>query len=76
MRIDTEETSLKTESKPKSERVYRGGETDPVGKEVETAETKNRDATTSKLEEEMGAKLAEMGTYRSRATVRRTAKDI
>ena len=69
MRIDIEETSLKIELKPKLEYVYRGGETDLVGKGVKTAEIKNRDATASKLEEEMG-------TYRSRATIRRTAKDI
>ena len=59
MRIDTGETSLKTKtktgSKPKRKYIYRGRETDPVGRGVEAAKTKDRDAASSKLEEKMGS---------------------
>ena len=34
--------------------MYRGRETDPVGKGIEAAEAKDRDAAPSKLEKEMG----------------------
>jgi len=34
--------------------VYRGEETDPVGRGVEAAETKDRDTATSKLKKEIG----------------------
>ena len=53
------ETSLKTKTKtglkPKRKYIYRGRETDPVGRGVEAAKTKDRDAAPSKLEEKMGS---------------------
>ena len=56
--------------------MYRGRKTDPVGRGVEAAETKDRDAAPSKLEEEIGGEPAKIGTYRSRAAIRKTAKNI
>ena len=56
--------------------MYKGRETDPVGRGVEVAEVKDRDTTPSKLEKEIGGQLAKIGTYKSRAAVRRTAKNI
>jgi len=59
LRIDTGETSLKikikTGLKPKRKYIYRGRETDLVGRGVEAAKTKDRDATSSKLEEKIGS---------------------
>jgi len=59
LRIDTGETSpkikTKTGSKPKRKYIYRGRETDPVGRRVEVAKIKDRDAASSKLEEKIGS---------------------
>ena len=35
--------------------IYRGRETDPVGKEMEAVKIKNKNAAPSKLKKEMGA---------------------
>jgi len=57
--IDTGETSLKTKTKTglklKRKYIYRGRETDPVGRGVEAVKIKDRDAASSKLEEKMGS---------------------
>jgi len=59
LRIDIGETSpkikIKTGSKPKQKYIYRGRETDPVGKEVKAAKIKDRNTASSKLEEKMGS---------------------
>ena len=78
MRINTKKTSLKIkiELKLRWICVYRGIEADLVGRGVEVAEKKDRDAAPSKLKKEIGGYLAEMGTYKSRTTIKRTTKDI
>ena len=55
MYIDIEKISLKTktELKFKFKYVYRGRETDLVGRGVEVAEIKNRNAAPSKLKKEI-----------------------
>ena len=59
MCTDTGETSpkikIKTGLKPKQKYIYRGRETDPVGRGVEVAKTKDRNAAFSKLEEKIGS---------------------
>jgi len=59
LRIDTGETSLKikikTGLKPKRKYIYRGRETDPVGRGVEAVKIKDRDTASSKLEEKIGS---------------------
>jgi len=59
LRIDTGETSpkikIKTGLKPKRKYIYRGRETDPVGREVEAVKIKDRDTASNKLEEKMGS---------------------
>jgi len=59
LRINTGETSLKTKIKtglkPKRKYIYRGRETDPVGRGVEAVKTKDRDTASSKLEEKIGS---------------------
>ena len=78
MHINTKETSLKIKIELKLRRkcVYRGIEADLVGKRVEVVEIKDRDAAPSKLKKEIGGYLAEIGTYKSRATIKRTTKNI
>jgi len=53
------ETSLKTKIKMglklKRKYIYRGRETDPVGRGVEAAKIKDRDAASSKLKEKIGS---------------------
>jgi len=46
---------IKTGLKPKRKYIYRGRETDLVGREVEAVKTKDRDAASSKLEEKIGS---------------------
>jgi len=46
---------IKTGSKPKRKYMYRGRETDPVGRGMEAVKIKDRDAASSKLEEKMGS---------------------
>jgi len=41
--------------KPKRKYIYRGRETDLVGRGVEAVKIKDRDAASSKLEEKMGS---------------------
>jgi len=41
--------------KPKRKYIYRGRETDPVGRGVEAVKIKDRDAASSKLEEKIGS---------------------
>jgi len=57
--IDIGETSpkikIKTGLKPKRKYIYRGRETDPVGRGVEAAKIKDRDAASSKLEKKIGS---------------------
>jgi len=57
LRINIGETSpkikIKTGLKPKRKYIYRGRETDPVGRGVEAVKIKDRDAASSKLEEKM-----------------------
>jgi len=59
LRINTGETSLKIKIKiglkPKRKYIYRGRETDPVGRGVEVVKIKDRDAASSKLEEKIGS---------------------
>ena len=62
--------------KPRQKYIYRGREMDPVDREVEAAEIKDRDATPSKLEKEIGGQPAKIGTYKSMATIKRTTKNI
>ena len=54
--INTEKISLKikTELKLKSKYIYRGRKMDSVGKGIEAAEIKDKDAAPSKLEKEIG----------------------
>ena len=49
---------------------------DLVNREIEVAEVKDRDAAPSKLKKEIGGQLTKIGIYKSRATVKRTAKNI
>jgi len=42
-------------SKPKWKYIYRGRETDLVGRGVKAAKIKDRDAASSKLEKKMGS---------------------
>jgi len=57
--IDIRETSLKikikTGLKPKRKYIYRGRETDLVGRGVKAAKIKDRDAASSKLEKKIGS---------------------
>ena len=43
---------------------------------MEAAKIKDRDAAPNKLEKEIGGQLAKIETYKCRATVKRTAKNI
>ena len=43
---------------------------------METAEIKDRDAAPSKPKKKMGGQLAKIGTYKSRAAIKRTIKNI
>ena len=56
--------------------MYKGRETDLVSRGEEAAEVKDRDAAPSKLKKEIGGQLTQIGTYKSRATVKKTAKNI
>ena len=56
--------------------IYIGRKTDLVGRGVKAAEIKDRDTTPSKLEKEIGGQLAKIETYRSRAAIKRTTKNI
>ena len=56
--------------------MHKGRETDLVSRGVEAAEVKDRDAAPSKLEKEIGGQPAKIGIYKSRATIKRTAKYI
>ena len=67
---------IKMELKFKFKYMYRGREIDLVGRGVKAAEIKDRDAAPSKLKKEIGGQLAKIGTYKSRAAVKRTTKNI
>ena len=56
--------------------MHKGREMDLVGKGVEAAEVKDRDTAPSKLEKEMGGQSTKIRTYKSRATIKRTTKNI
>ena len=47
-----------------------------VGKGVEVAEIKNKDAAPSKLKREIGGQLAKIGIYKNWSTIKRTVKNI
>ena len=49
---------------------------DLVDKGVKTAEVKNKNTTSSKLEKEIGDQLTKIKTYKSRAAIKGTAKNI
>ena len=56
--------------------MYKGRETDPVNRGVEIAEVKDKNATSSKLEKEIEGQPTKIETYKSRATIKKTAKNI
>ena len=49
---------------------------DLVNKEVEAAKVKNKNTASSKLEKGIEGQLTKIGTYKSRATVKGTIKNI
>ena len=56
--------------------MHKGRETDLVGKEVKAVKVKDKDATSNKLKKEIRGQLTKIGTYKSKATVKKTAKNI
>ena len=49
---------------------------DLVGRGVKAVKVKDRNTAPSKLEKEIRGQLAKIGTYKSKAAIKRTAKNI
>ena len=64
------------ELKFKFKYIYRGRETDPVGREVKVVKIKNRTTAPSNLEKEIGGQPTKIKIYKSRTAIKRTAKNI
>ena len=56
--------------------MHKGRKTDLIGKGVEVVKIKDKDAAPNKLKKEMGGQLAKIKTYKSRATIKKTTKNI
>ena len=56
--------------------IHKGREMDLVSRGVKAVKVKNKNAASSKLEKEMEGQLTKIGTYKSRATIKRTIKNI
>ena len=54
--------------------MYKGRETDPVGRGVEVAEVKDRDTTPNKLEKEIGDQLTKQGLIKVRPLLKELFK--
>ena len=56
--------------------MHKGREIDLVSKGVEAVKVKNRDTTPNKLKKEIGGQLTKIKTYKSRAAIKKTVKNI